>query len=159
MADTLILGVGNSLMGDDAIGVLVAQQLQLRRDLPPDVDVIDGGTDGIGLIPVMERYRRVFVVDAVPMGLAPGTIRRFTWADVRLVGGEKMLSLHQSDFTEALLLAETLRCLPAEVIIYGVEPQQMAWDAPVSLPVEQARLTLIDNLLQELNNAQKNSAY
>ncbi len=151
MADTLILGIGNPLMGDDAAGVLVAQQLQLRQGL--NVDVIDGGTEGIGLIPVMEQYLRVLVVDAVPMGLAPGTIRRFTWADVRLVRSGENLSLHQSDFTEALLLAEALGCLPAEVIIYGVQPQQIEWDTPISVPVEQALETLIDNLLQELNNA------
>ena len=54
--NTLILGVGNPLYGDDAVGVWAAQTLLSRADLPPQVTVVDGGTDGIGLIPLMETY-------------------------------------------------------------------------------------------------------
>ena len=93
--------------------------------------MIDGGTEGIGLIPVMEAYRRVIVVDAVPMDEPPGTIRRFTWQDVRFIGHERTLSLHQSDLTDALLLAEALNCLPQTLVIYGVQPHNMGWDQSV----------------------------
>jgi hydrogenase maturation protease len=150
--DTLILGVGNPLMGDDALGVLAAQQLQARSDLPSDVVVIDGGTEGIGLIPVMEPYRRVILVDAVPMELPAGTIRRFTWQDIRLPVREHPLSLHQSDLAEALVLAETLGCLPQEVVIYGVQPQNTDWDHSLSLPVERALPALITALINEVRS-------
>ncbi len=70
---TLVLGVGSLLRGDDAAGVLAVQRLQARPDLPPGVTVIDGGTAGLGLIPLLPGYRRVVLVDAVPMGLAEET--------------------------------------------------------------------------------------
>jgi hydrogenase maturation protease len=149
---TLILGVGNPLYGDDAIGVIAVNVLQQRDDLPPEVVVVDGGTEGIGLIPLMENYRRVILVDAVPMDQPPGTIRRFTWDEVRPIVSERVLSLHQSDLTEALVLAETLDCLPPEVVIYGIQPHNREWDQPMSAAVESALPTLLDALIEEVRS-------
>lgn len=147
---TLILGVGNPLCGDDAVGVLAIQELQKRSDLPPHVAVVDGGTDGIGLIPLMEAYQRVIVVDAVPMGEPPGTIRRFTWADARFIAHDPALSLHQSDLTSALVLADALHCLPPEVVIYGVQPHNMEWDHTLSPEVQRALPVLVATLIEEV---------
>jgi hydrogenase maturation protease len=149
---TLILGVGNPLLADDAVGIWAVQQLEARHDLPAHVTVMDGGTEGIGLIPVMEQYHRVIVVDAVMMGLPAGTIRRFSWHDVRLASREQALSLHQSDLADALLLAETLQSLPAEVVIYGVQPHNTGWDQPLSEAVERALPALIEALLTEVRS-------
>lgn len=149
---TLILGVGNPLMADDGIGVLAVQHLRARTDLPPHVTVADGGTDGLGLIPLMEAHRRVILVDAVPMGLPAGTVRRFTWQDVRATGHTSTLSLHQSDLTDALVLAETLNCLPTEVVIYGVQPHNTEWDQPVSGAVARALPALIEALINEVRS-------
>jgi hydrogenase maturation protease len=150
--NTLILGVGNPLYGDDAIGVIAVQALQQRDDLPPHVTVIDGGTEGVGLIPVMEQYQRVILVDAVPMNQPPGTIRRFMWDEVRPILNERALSLHQSDLTEALVLAETLDCLPPEVVIFGVQPHNSEWDQPISAVVENALPALLDALIKEVRS-------
>lgn len=150
--DTLILGVGSPLRGDDAAGVLVVQQLQARTDLPPRVAVIDGGTEGIGLIPVMETYRRVIVVDAVMMDLPAGTIRRFTWDEIHLDSIEQPLSLHQSDFTTTLLLAEALDSLPPELVIYGIQPHNTDWDHPLSQAVERALPMLVEALIHEVRS-------
>jgi hydrogenase maturation protease len=150
--DTLILGVGNPLLGDDAVGIFAVQALQQRDDLPPYVTVIDGGTDGLGLIPVMEPYRRVILVDAVPMGLEPGTIRRFTWNEVKLNARQRMFSLHEAGMTEALFLAETLNCLPPEVVFYGVQPHNMEWDQPMSEAVRCALPVLLEALIHEVRS-------
>lgn len=150
--DTLILGVGNPLMGDDALGVIAVQMIRTRADLPPDVTVFDGGTDGLGLIPVIERYRRVIVVDAVPMNEPPGTIRRFTWNEVRLVAQDGVISLHHAGLTEALALAEALGNLPPEVVFYGVQPQNKEWDDPLSEAVERALPMLLDALIHEVRS-------
>jgi hydrogenase maturation protease len=150
--DTLILGVGNPLMGDDALGVLAIQELLVRNDLPRRVAVKDGGTEGLGLIPVMERFQRMIVVDAVPMGLPPGTIRRFTWDEVRLTGHDRVMSLHHSDLTDALILAEALGSLPPEVVFYGVQPHNTEWNEPLSEAVANALPALIDALLTEVRS-------
>ena len=150
--NTLVLGVGNPLMGDDGAGVLAVQRLLARPDLPPDVAVVDGGTAGLGLIPLMEGYRRVVLVDAVLMGEPPGTVRRFEWREARVGGHEQPLSLHQSDLADALALAEALGSLPAEVIVFGVQPQRTDWDRPLSEAVARALPGLVDALIAEVRS-------
>lgn len=150
--DTLVLGVGNPLMGDDALGSLVVRALQARDDVPPHVAVMDGGTDGVGLVPVFEPYRRLIVVDAVLMGEPPGTLRRFRWQDVRASGTDRALSLHQSSLTDALVLAEALGSLPHEVVIYGVQPHNTQWDQPLSTEVERVLPTLINALMNDIRD-------
>ena len=77
MADgtTLILGIGNTLMGDEGIGVHVVRHLE-TRDLPPGVRCLDGGTGGFQLLSAMQEASRVVLVDATADGRSPGTVRR-----------------------------------------------------------------------------------
>ncbi len=150
---TLILGVGNPLRGDDAVGVLAIERLGNRQaDLPSHVAIVDGGTAGLGLIPLFEDYHRVILVDAVPMNKPPGTIRRFEWQDTRILGHGQTLSLHESDLSDALILAHTLGCLPPEIVIYGVQPLHMDWDQPMSDAVSRALPALVDALINEVRS-------
>jgi hydrogenase maturation protease len=70
----LILGIGNYLMGDEGVGVHVARLLQ-SEDLPPNVDVVDGGTGGFHLLEYFEKYDSVIMVDAALDNNPPGTIK------------------------------------------------------------------------------------
>ncbi len=72
--DTLILGIGNYLMGDEGIGVHIANVLE-KEQLPAGVDVLDGGTGGFYLLDYFEIYKHVILVDATLDGNPPGTIR------------------------------------------------------------------------------------
>ncbi|MBP8972468.1 MAG: hydrogenase maturation protease [Anaerolineae bacterium] len=150
--DTLILGVGNPLRGDDGVGVLAVQRLLARPDLPAGVAVVDGGTAGLGLIPLIENYRRVVLVDAVLMGEPPGTVRRFAWHEARVAGHERHLSLHQSDLADALALAEALGSLPPVIIVYGVQPQHTDWEQPLSEAVARALPGLVNALIAEVRS-------
>jgi len=71
---TLLLGVGNYLMGDEGIGVHVAQRLEASQEIP-GIDVVDGGTGGFHLLEFFEQYAKVILVDATLDGVQPGTIR------------------------------------------------------------------------------------
>ena len=73
--NTLVLGIGNYLMGDEGVGVYVAQQLAQER-IPPGVEVLDGGTGGFHLMGVLEDYPFVVMVDATLDERPAGTIRR-----------------------------------------------------------------------------------
>lgn len=70
----LILGIGNYLMADEGLGVHLAGRL-LKEELPPGVDVLDGGTGGFHLLEYFEQYERVIIVDATLDDNPPGTIR------------------------------------------------------------------------------------
>jgi hydrogenase maturation protease len=72
--EILILGIGNYLMGDEGIGVHVAEAL-LEMPLPPHVDVLDGGTGGFHLLEYFELYKTVIIIDATLGDHPIGTIR------------------------------------------------------------------------------------
>lgn len=77
MNKILILGIGNYLMGDEGIGVHVAQRLE-KKENPPYIDVLDGGTGGFYLMHYLESYENIVIVDATLDDNPVGTIRKIT---------------------------------------------------------------------------------
>ena len=69
------MGIGNYLMADEGVGVHLVERLS-AIDLPPGVDLLDGGTGGFHLLEYFEQYPRVILIDATLDGRPPGTIRR-----------------------------------------------------------------------------------
>ena len=145
----LVLGVGNLLLGDEGVGIHAVRELE-KRALPPQVDVVDGGTAGLNLLDLMKGYERVIIVDAVDAGEEPGTILRFTPQEVASDAQALPLSLHQTEILKVLELATYLgRPLPP-ITIYGIQPQAMDWSTGLS-PALQARLSkLVDAILREI---------
>ena len=74
---TLVLGLGNILMGDEGVGVRVVQALE-KLDLPDYVECLDGGTGGFLLLEPIQQADRVIMIDASADTTEPGTIRRIT---------------------------------------------------------------------------------
>jgi len=146
---TLIIGLGNILKGDDGIGVRVAEILS-QRELPAGVAVEEVGTPGIDLMNRFEGWQKVILVDAVQMGAKPGTWRRFSPQDVRLIANGNVLSLHEPDLASVLELAQALNMLPDEIVIYGVEPQDLTFMAPLSSPVEAIINVIAEQILSEI---------
>ena len=146
---TLILGLGNVLLGDEGVGIHAVRELE-KRALPSHVDVIDGGTLGLGLLDLMKGYEWVVIVDAVDAGDEPGTILRFTPQEVASKDQALPLSLHQTEILKVLELASYLGQTLPPIVIYGIQPQFMAWSTELS-PTLQAKLSaLIDAVLEEV---------
>jgi len=151
---TLVIGLGNPLRGDDGVGCRVVEELA-RRELPPGVQVLDGGAGGLGLLSLMEGWERVVIVDAAEMGRRPGEFARFTPADVRLASASDRFSLHHAGLSEALALADALgRALP-EMVIFGVQPASVGWGEGLSPAVEAALPALIAAVLEETTNEER----
>jgi hydrogenase maturation protease len=146
---TLVIGLGNLLRGDDGVGVRVAQMLA-RQTLPSDVEVVDGGTQGLGLVNLMEGRQRMILVDAADVGKTPGEFVRFTLDKVVVLGDDQHLSVHTAGLREALLLAQALKILPDEVVIFGVQPANLDWTNALSPEVEATLPDLITAVLSEL---------
>ena len=109
-----VIACGNPLMGNDAAGLSV---MSLLQETHPEIEVVDGGNGGLGLIPLMEGYDRIVLVDATS-GLGKiGRIRVFRGIPDT---GIPFLSLHELGVREVLVLASTLGISP-EVIIVGIE--------------------------------------
>ena len=137
MSRTLVLGLGNVLRADDGLGSAVIGWLS-RRPLPPEVDLQDGGTPGLELVLTLADYPRVLIVDAAELQRAPGQWARLTRQQVAPADAAVGLSLHHAGLAEALALGEELGTLPAELMIYGVQPARLDWAAGLSSAAQAA---------------------
>ena len=121
--DTLVLGIGNVLYADEGFGIRAVEALSARYGFPEDVRVMDGGTQGIFLLPWVCSARRLLIFDAVDFGMEPATLKLVRGDDVPCFMGAKKVSMHQAGFQEVLASADLTGSLPAELALVGVQPE------------------------------------
>lgn len=138
-ATTLVVGIGNLLMGDDGVGCHAIAALQ--RDPPPGVVLLDAGTAVINFLPEIERASAVLFIDAFHGGGAPGSLYTM---DARSVAEPPAgASLHDVGLSAAL------RWLPPEhlakpLLLLGVEPTLIAYSTDLSPAVQAALPALLE---------------
>lgn len=151
----LVTGLGNPLMADEGIGVLLVQKLALlsqNQDISgcDDVEFYDGGVGGLSLLYKIEKRDKVILIDCARMGTPAGTIRRFTPAEVRTIKALEHFSLHEMDILKVFELAEQLGNAPGEIVIFGIEPKIIAFDSTLSDIIQQNIPRYLDDILNEI---------
>jgi hydrogenase maturation protease len=146
---TVILGIGNVLLSDEGIGVHVANEL-MQRELPPEVSVVEGGTDGFRLLNVITEADRLIVVDAVKGGDEPGTIYRFDIKDVKNSPSGFKTSVHQIGILEVIDLSGLIGKTPHTTVI-GIEPKSLAMSMELTPEIMAKVPRVIELVLEELN--------
>lgn len=121
----LVLGIGNVLWADEGFGVRCVERLHAEWELGEDVRAMDGGTQGLYLVPYVTESRRVLVFDAVDFGDPPGTLRTVRGDAVPAVMGAHAMSLHQMGFQDVLAATELLGRSPEAITLVGVQPSQL----------------------------------
>jgi len=121
----LVLGIGNILWADEGFGVRCVEVLNAGWEFPPQVTVMDGGTQGLYLLPYVQEADCLLVFDAVDYGDEPGRLRVVVGDQVPRFMGVKKMSLHQTGFQEVLMAAELTQKLPAELVLVGVQAEQL----------------------------------
>lgn len=146
----MVLGVGNTLLRDEGVGVHVVEELRRRFSFPERLSLVDGGTQGLGLIPTIQQADYLIVVDAVLGEGAPGDIYRLEGGQLPKKLKHKQ-SLHEADLVEALNLCALIGEEPISVVVIGVEPEDISHPGltltePVAAKIDE----LIDLVLEEL---------
>jgi len=122
---TLILGIGNLLWADEGFGVRCVETMNARYALPDGARIMDGGTQGIFLLPWVRSARRLLIFDAIDFGLAPATLRLITGEDVPRYMGAKKVSMHQAGFQEVLSSAALTGDFPTDIALIGAQPERL----------------------------------
>jgi hydrogenase maturation protease len=138
---TVILGLGNELAGDDAIGLLAARTL--HGELDPSVDVVESSASGLALIEVLAGYDRAVVIDAISTGRTPpGTIVEMGLEEVGRVVAP---SVHQAGLPELAAVAARLGLrFPGQTRVIAVEVEDpYTLGAGLSEPVAAVRDELV----------------
>jgi hydrogenase maturation protease len=122
----LVMGIGNLLWADEGFGVRCIECFANRYVFDSDeVELMDGGTQGIYLVNHVKECEYLLVFDAVDYGLAPGTIKVVEGDEVPRFMGVKKISLHQTGFQEVISTAQLLGWEPKGIAMVGVQPEMI----------------------------------
>ncbi len=138
------------LLSDEGIGVHVANEMD-KMDLPEHVEVVEGGTDGFGLIDIISEADRLVVIDAVKGGSKPASIYRFEIDDVPDSPAMYKTSVHQIGILEVIHFSELISDKKPRTTIIGVEPAKLDMSMELSKEVKAKIPRIIELALAEVN--------
>ena len=147
---TCLIGLGNILMRDDGVGVHAVNEIERRFRFTPEIDIVDGGTLGLSLLPLIAERARVLFVDAVEAGLEPGEIVVREGEEVPVLMGSQV-SVHQAGLADLLYAAKLAGVMPAEVCLVGIQPQEVALGLETTALLQNKREDLIRTVLARLD--------
>jgi hydrogenase maturation protease len=121
---TAVIGIGNLLFEDEGVGVHVANALGMRYSLSGDCVIIDGGTKGLELLPIIEEQDALVLVDAVDFGKEPGYIKVIEDSDMKAYLDLKF-SVHQIGIPDMLFAMEFKGIKPPKLCLVGIQPESL----------------------------------
>ncbi|MBK1722266.1 HyaD/HybD family hydrogenase maturation endopeptidase [Thiocystis violacea] len=125
--NTLILGLGNVLLTDEAVGAEVLKHLETTTDLGAECTLMDGGTLSFTLAGPIGDCEQLIVVDAAAMGDPPGTVRVFEGEAMDRQLRSHAKSVHEVSLADLMDMVRLTDQLPAERALIGIEPQLVDW--------------------------------
>jgi hydrogenase maturation protease len=136
---TLVLGLGNTLLGDEGAGVHAVRYLRAACPDLGDVELLDGGTLSFVLAGPIAEADNLIVIDAAQLHSPPGTLRCYEGADMdRFVRDGRMRSVHEVSLSDLLVIAELSGELPRRRALIGIQPQHIDWSDALTEPVSKA---------------------
>ncbi len=146
----LVLGLGNTLLGDEGLGVRALERLHaLMGDARAEIVWLDGGTLGLEALPYLEEATHLLVLDAVQTGAPPGVLVRLEGDAIPAVIALK-LSMHQVALADALAMARLRGTLPVQRVLWGLTPAVLDWGETLSLAVAAQIEALVAAAAREL---------
>lgn len=145
---TLILGVGNIIMGDEGFGVHVARRLKAMK-LAGHTRVEEGGVGGFNLLGSLEGVQRLIAVDVMMIDKSPGELLLFRPGPDFGEPGKRIISFHQVGVLELVQMRGMLGDAP-EIYFLVTRPVKLTWSMELSPPVQAAAAQAV-GLLRELS--------
>ena len=145
----LVIGLGNTIMTDDGFGVKVVTTLASRYHFPESVQLLDGGTLGLDLLPYLEDVDSLLIIDALDMRDEPGKIFRLEGDEVPRAFASK-LSVHQMGLQDLLTVAEMQGHAPRNLVVWGVQPECIEMGTELTATLAAAVEPVVIRVLKEL---------
>jgi hydrogenase maturation protease len=122
----VVLGVGNLLWADEGFGVRCVEALGDGWDFSPPIEILDGGTLGLALVPLLLDATHVLLFDAVDHRGTPGSLLVARDAEVPRFMTSSKMSLHQAGMNDILASLELLGHKPVNFTVIGIKPVELA---------------------------------
>lgn len=143
-----VLGLGNLMRTDDAVGMLAAQALSREEGLGEGVAVVEGGTLGLDLLHPLRDVTHLLALDAVEAGVAPGTILRFVNDETANLPISK--SVHLLGFADLIGAMRLTGRVPWEIVVLGVQPESTGWGTELTSRVQNALPILLQAVREQI---------
>ena len=150
MRTALIGGIGNVLLGDDAVGPYVLRLLESQYEFEATVDLVDLGTPALDLTHQILGLRALILIDSVASDDPPGTIVLYRKEDILAVAPTERIDPHSPALSECLLTAEMLGGCPEHVLLVGIVGAAYEAGRPLSEVVQAAVEPAIEAVIDEL---------
>ncbi len=137
-----VLGLGNLMRTDDAVGMLALQHLRADPRFPRTAALIEGGTLGIDLIYPLDGITHLVALDAIDAGVEPGTLLRYCGDEISSLPVSK--SVHLLGFSDLIGAMRLVESAPVEIVVLGVQPQSTDWGTELTPKVDAALVTLVE---------------
>ena len=136
VAPILVLGIGNSLLADDGVGLELLERLRPEYAGDARIDFVDGGTQGMMLVGTLEHRRALLLLDAVERGAQPGQVH--VVRETQRLACPRGFGAHGGNASELLAAAQLVGVLPQRVDLVGVEPAELRTHVGLSAAVRRA---------------------
>lgn len=143
-----VLGLGNLMRTDDALGMLALQQLRADPCFPRSVTLIEGGTLGLDLMYPLEGITHLLALDAIDTGAAPGTLLRYSGDEIADLPISK--SVHLLGFSDLIGAMRLVESAPSEIVVLGIQPLDTGWGTQLTANIEAVLGTLIESAVGQV---------
>lgn len=149
MRNISIIGVGNSIMGDDGVGIHAVFKLREMK-FQSGIEVFDAGTDAFYALEAMDGKDKTIILDACKGNNEPGTLYRLICDPIDGKWNPAFrMSMHQMNFMDVMITSGAYK-LPHEIVLLGVEPELLDWSTELSAKVRAVLPLLIEMVIREL---------
>jgi len=154
----VVLGLGNRIQGDEALGSLVVEQLSAdgspveRLPEPGSIDLVDGGTVGLALLPRLEDADGLIVVDLIDGDRDPGTLQDID--GTLLLRRDIVMGVHDLGATELLATLQLMGAMPRRIRVVGIQPKRISLGTELTPEVAATVPALVATVLTYLRTWQ-----
>lgn len=142
-----VLGLGNLMCSDDAVGMMAVRALAESGDFPA-VDFVEGGTLGLDLMYALQGVTHLLALDAVDVGAAPGAMARFEDRELDRIPAAK--SAHLLGFADLIGVLTLLGDVPEKIVLLGVQPRSTGLGTSLSDEVQRALPALLNESCRQI---------
>ncbi|MFC2017961.1 hydrogenase maturation protease [Chloroflexota bacterium] len=143
-------GLGNLLMSDEGVGIYVVRYVASIQKNLSKADFIELGTSSMNVVHAIAGRQKAVLVDCAWMDEPAGAIRRFTPNEVVSAKEMPYFSLHEGDLLDALKLSQVLGECPREIVIFGIQPENMEFGEGLSPVLHEQMENYLETITREL---------
>ncbi len=147
--DILVIGLGNTLLRDEGIGVRAVEALQKNFEFSGDLRLLDGGTLGLDLLPYLEGKEKVLFIDALDLKKEAGTIAILEDEEVPSFLGPHF-SFHEVGLADLLFAAKFMGMNPSKITLIGIQPEKIETGLTLSETLSKNLDKLLHAILEKL---------